>query len=91
MSKKIHPVDAWVAKQLAQATGYIVCFHFGREGGHITRSAPTIEHAKAVAAEWDWTYGQNGRRAMIYAALPGGRTHPVGEGYVNPAKRKKGA
>jgi hypothetical protein len=80
MARREHPADVHTRALLATATSYLV--HFRKGPAEIHRAAAATEaEARGVAADFDRTHGGGGRRSIIYAVLPDGRTMPLGEPY----------
>jgi hypothetical protein len=80
MARREHPADARDRQLLATAQSYLVWFRKGPDEIYRTAAA-TEADARGVAAEFDRAHGGSGRRSIIYAVLPDGRTMPLGDPY----------
>jgi len=78
MARKPHPADLAHAAQIARATHYIVHFRKGPLETYQVQ-ADTAADAHAEAAKLNAEHGKYGRRAIIYAVTPEGRSYPLPE------------
>lgn len=80
MARKEHPADIYKREQIAAARSFAIHFRKSpREA--FTEETATIEEARRIAEAMNTAYGQQGRRACIYAVNAAGVSFPLGEGY----------
>ncbi|HDR27623.1 hypothetical protein [Rhodovulum sp.] len=72
MPAKVHPADEAAARIIAQAQRFEIALFQG-QGRYARAEAPTLPQAQKVAARLEAEIA-NGKRAMIYALTPEGRS-----------------
>jgi hypothetical protein len=72
MPAKVHPADEAAARIIARAQRFEIALFQG-QGRYAKAEAPTLPQAREVAARLEAEIA-NGKRAMIYALTPEGRS-----------------